>query len=126
MSRLEDLLLMMSAELPGFIATLVVEVESGMSVAQTSVDPNFDTSAASASYAEVVKANAQALDLLGIGAGTAEDILISLRNANFLIRVLGKDYYQGLAIARQTTLGFARAVMKKYDPLLMQALREIG
>jgi predicted regulator of Ras-like GTPase activity (Roadblock/LC7/MglB family) len=127
MSRLEDLIQMMRADLPGFIALGVVHIESGLSIAETSSSEQFwDTSISGPSYSEVIKSNAQALDLLGIGSHTCEDILISLKNAYFLVRMLGKEHYMGLAISKQTTLGFARTVMKKYDPLLVAALKEMS
>lgn len=126
MSKLHEIINRFRAEIPHFISTDLVHIESGLSLGGGSSDPNFDASVASASYAEVVKANSQALDLLGVGAHTTEDILVSTRDAYLLIRLLGKDHYLGLAISRQGTLGFARAVMKKYEPLLLGAIRDLA
>jgi hypothetical protein len=39
--------------------------------------------------------------------------------------MLGSEHYHGLAISRQGTPGFARVVMKKYEPLLQNALRAL-
>lgn len=110
------------SEVPHFVSSDVVEIDSGMSLAGLSADPNFDAAAASASYAEVVKANSRALDLLGIGATATEDILITTGPAYILIRMLGKGHYHGVAISRAGTLGFARTMMQRYAPLLLQAL----
>jgi predicted regulator of Ras-like GTPase activity (Roadblock/LC7/MglB family) len=117
-----DVLNRFRTEVPHFLSTDLVEIDSGMSIAGGSIDPNFDASVAAASYAEVVKANSRALDLLGVGANTTEDILITTTNAYILIRMIGRNHYLGLALGRQGTLGFARALMTKYSPLLLQVL----
>lgn len=109
-------------EVPQFISADIVEIDSGMSVYGTSIDPNFDGAAASACYAEVVKANARALDLLGLGANATEDILITTAPAYLLIRMVGPRHYLGLAIARQGTLGFARTMMQRLAPALIETL----
>ena len=110
------------SEVPQFISTDIVEIDSGMSIGGAAVDPNFDAAAASASYAEVVKANARALDLLGLGGASTEDILITTTSAYLLLRMCGPNHYHGLAISRQGTLGFARTMMQRYSPALLQAL----
>ncbi len=125
MSKLQDLITKFRADIPQFVSTDVVDIDAGMSIGGGSIDPNFDASVASASYAEVVKANAQALDLLGLGASSTEDILITTRDVYLLIRMLGKKHYHGLAITKQGTLGYARAIMKKYEPLLLAAVRDL-
>ena len=126
MSKLQDLINKFRSEVPHFVSTDIVHIDTGMSIGGGSIDPNFDSSVASASYAEVVKANAQALDLLGLGATSTEDILITTQNAYILIRFLGREHYHGLAITKQGTLGFARALLKKYEPLLLAAIRELS
>jgi predicted regulator of Ras-like GTPase activity (Roadblock/LC7/MglB family) len=116
MSSLQDVINRFRADVPHFVSTDVVEIDSGMSIAGGSVDPNFDASVASASYAEVVKSNARALDLLGIGASSTEDILITTTNAYLLLRMIGKRHYLGLALGRQGT------IMVKYAPAILAAL----
>lgn len=122
MNTLFEVLNRFKAEVPHFISTDIVEIDSGMSIAGGSIDPNFDASVASACYAEVVKSNARALDLIGIGANATEDILITTSNAYLLLRMIGNRHYLGLALGRQGTLGFARALMVKYGPMVLKAL----
>lgn len=124
MSRLEVVIAKFREEIPHFIATDVVNVETGLSVAGGSVDPNFDASVAAACYAEVTKSNAQALDLLGLGGNTTEDILFSTREAYLLLRVIGREHFHGLAITKHGALGYARSVMKKYEPKILEAIYE--
>jgi predicted regulator of Ras-like GTPase activity (Roadblock/LC7/MglB family) len=122
MGSLQDVLNRFRAEVPHFISTDVVEIDSGLSIAGGSVDPNFDASVASACYAEVIKSNARALELLGIGASSTEDVLITTTNAYLLLRMIGGQHYLGLALSRQGTLGFARALMVKHAPGILAAI----
>lgn len=112
---LQDLIDRFVREVPHFVSTDIVDIESGLSIGGSSADPAFDAAAAAASYAEVVKANRQTAELLGLGREATEDILITLKDFYVLLRMLGPDYYQGLAVARAGNLGLARAVMKKYE-----------
>lgn len=125
MSKLQDILEHFRNEIDHFIATDIVNITTGMTVAGTTSDPNFDASMASAVYAEVAKANRRALDLLGVGADSCEDILITTDNVLLLMRMLGPDHYHGLAISRNATLGMARAMMRKYESQLLAQVGEL-
>ena len=124
-TKLEEVLTKFQSEIPNFISTGIAEVESGLELLAISADPNFVTATAGASFSDVVKANAKGLDLLGIGAETTEDILITIKNGMILLRMLGANHYHGLAMGAQTPLGFARAIMKKYETPLLDALKAI-
>ncbi len=126
MNTLHKVLESFREEVPEFVSTDIVNVDSGLSIGGGSIDPDFDASVAAASYAEVVKANGRALDLLGMGAGSTEDILISTEKIYVLIRPMGKDYYHVLAVGRRGNLGLARAIMKKYEPKLLAAVGELS
>lgn len=126
MNALQATLEKFRSEVPEFVSTDIVNVESGLSIGGGSIESDFDASVASASYAEVVKANARALDLLGLGAESTEDILISTQRVYLLIRLLGSEYYHVLAISRRGNLGLARVLMKKYQPALLRAVGELA
>jgi predicted regulator of Ras-like GTPase activity (Roadblock/LC7/MglB family) len=126
MNRLQKLLDDFRDEVPEFVSTDVVNTESGLSIGGGSVDPSFDASVAAACSAEVVKSNRRALELLGLGADSTEDILISTRKVYLLIRMLGKEYYHVLAVSRKGNLGLARAIMKKHEPRLLAAVGELA
>jgi len=124
--KLMDIVNQFRNDVPQFVSTDLVHIESGLSLGGGSIDPNFDASVASASYSELVKSNARALDLLGAGAASTEDILITTKDLYILIRMVGRDHYHGLAITRQGTLGYARAIMKKYEGQFLDALKELA
>jgi predicted regulator of Ras-like GTPase activity (Roadblock/LC7/MglB family) len=126
MSRLEDLIAQFRSEIPHFVSTDIVQIESGLSVVGGSIDPNFDSSLASACYAEVVKSNSQALDLLGLSSRFYEDILITARDVYILLRNIGQEHYLCLAVTKQGALAYARSIMKKYEPLFLAAMKEFG
>jgi hypothetical protein len=110
-------------DVPEFVSTDVVSYESGLSIGGRSIDPDFDGSVAAASYAEVVKSNRLALELLGLGADSAEDVLITTGRVYILLRLLGEsEYYHFMAITRRGNLGLARALMKKHAPTILRAV----
>jgi predicted regulator of Ras-like GTPase activity (Roadblock/LC7/MglB family) len=110
-------------DVPEFVSTDVVSYESGLSIGGRSIDPDFDGSVAAASYAEVVKSNRVALDLLGLGSDSAEDVLITTERIYILLRLLGdSEYYHFMAITRRGNLGLARALMKKHAPTILRAV----
>jgi predicted regulator of Ras-like GTPase activity (Roadblock/LC7/MglB family) len=126
MSNLQKVLESFRGEVPEFVSTDIVNVDSGLSIGGGSIDPDFDASIAAASYAEVVKANRRALELLGQGMTSTEDILITTEKVYILIRPMGNDYYHVLAVGRRGNLGLARAIMKKYEPKLLAAVGDLS
>lgn len=124
MSQVQEILNRFLKELPDLLATDVVHVESGLSIGGASVAREIDLSAASAAYAEVVKSNARALELLGIPRQSTEDILVTTAEMHVLLRVLGTNYYHWLAVGRQSSLGLPRFLMRRYQPALLAALGE--
>jgi predicted regulator of Ras-like GTPase activity (Roadblock/LC7/MglB family) len=125
-SKLQEALDQFRQEVPEFVSTDIVSVDSGLSIGGATNDPEFDASVAAASYSEVVKSNQRALDLLGLGGESTEDILITTVKNYILIRILGGEYYHLVAIARRGNLGLARAIMKKYEPRLLQAVGQLA
>jgi len=124
-SKLDEILEKIRVEVPQFVSTDIVDLGSGMAIASVAVDPNFDAGLASACYAEVVKSNARALDLLGLGATTTEDILVTAKDRYILLRTIGDFHFLDLAITTKGTLGLARAIMKKHEQGLIDALPKI-
>ncbi len=128
MATIEDLLEDVVKEIKEVEGAAVVNLESGLPIASFSVSQVIDIAVAAASYAEVVKANEKALELLGgvEKVGETEDILITTTRVYILIRKLGQKHYYGIALNRGGNLGFARVIMKKHEVRLLEALKELG
>lgn len=126
MNKLHKVLETFREEVPEFVSTDIVNIESGLSIGGGSINPDFDASVASASYAEVVKSNHRALDLIGLGGDSTEDILVTTDQIYVLLRMLGSEYYHVLAVGRKGNLGLARAIMKKYEARLLSAVGELA
>lgn len=124
--NLDDELRTLHNDLPGFVSTDVVSIDSGLSIGGWSADRSFDASLVSATSAEIVKANRRSLDLLGYEADSTEDILITTRELYLLIRMLDQSYYHVLALSRTGNLGLARAVMRRMQPKLRSFVEELG
>jgi predicted regulator of Ras-like GTPase activity (Roadblock/LC7/MglB family) len=125
MNVLQETLDKFKDDVPEFVSTDIVNFDSGLSIGGRSLDPDFDASVAAASYAEVVKSNRRALELLGLGAESGEDILITTSRVYLLIRLMGAEYYHFLAITRKGNLGLARAIMKKYETALLRSISDL-
>ena len=123
---LDSIVKKLRAQVPHYLATEIVHVESGLSITGDAISDELDSAAAPGAYAEVIKVNRLAIQLLGLEPDSTEDVLISTLHAYFLLRMLGADYYQLLAIDRRGTPGLARILMRKYDRPLRQILGEIG
>jgi len=127
-TKLTKLLDQFREEIAEFVSTDIVEIDSGLSIGGGSINPDFDSDVASASYAEVVKSNEKALSALGGNetVGETEDILITTSKAYILLMLFpNKKYYHGLAITRKGNLAYARIVMRKYQSLFNEALPEM-
>ncbi len=128
MAELQEILEKAAGEVSELIGTAIVNLESGLPIATFSPNPDFDVAVASAVYAEVLKENNKALELLG-GAevvGETEDILVTTDRAYILVRQLGEKHYHGVAITKKGNLGLARVIMKKYEIPFLEALKELG
>lgn len=102
------------ADVPGFIAASLVDIESGMTLGVHSVRPDFDLSAASAYNSEIVKAKAKALRSLDLKS-TLEDITLTLSDQIHVIRIVSPQTFVYLAAEKaHTNLAIVRVAMGKH------------
>ena len=121
MPKLDQLIQQFRSELGAdFVSTDVVGMD-GMSIAGGSIDPNFDSTEASARFAVVMKLAAKASDKIGMGA--VDDNLVTTDKAYIIARFLGNgSYYWGVAVTRNATLGTVRMMMKEYADQIWDAI----
>lgn len=121
MSKLEQLIQQFRSELGAdFVSTDVVGMD-GMSIAGGSIDPNFDSTEASARFAMVMKLAGKASDKIGMGA--VDDNLVTTDKAYIIARFLGNgSYFWGVAVTRNATLGTVRMMMNEYADQLWDAI----
>lgn len=121
MSKIEDLLQAIRAELGAdFISADVVGMD-GLSIGGLSANPDFDAEAASARFAMVMRLASRVSDRIKLGA--VDDSLVSAKNAYIISRFLGDgSYYWGLAVTRGAVLGMVRMLMDEYSDQLWAAV----
>ena len=105
------------ANVPGFIAVSVTEVNSGVSYVASSSLPDFDPNLASAYNLEVVKAKMKALEILGLaGKEKIQDILFTLTNQIHVIDIAPNgNYFVYLVVdSSKANIGITRSLLARY------------
>lgn len=105
----------MKANVPGFIAVSVTEIESGVAYISHSSREGYDPSLASAYNLEVVKSKLKAVDALGLNEDV-EDITITLTHQIHIINIAKNGaFFIYLAVdSDKANLGITRALLNKY------------
>ncbi len=91
-----------AADLPGFIAASLVDLDSGMTLGVYSKDTSFDLNSASAFNSEMVKQKMKIIEVLGL-SGRLEDMLLTLSDQIHLIRIINDGSFLYLAADRAAT-----------------------
>src|ERR1700743_966006 len=101
--KFEDVIAKIEADMNGFIAASIVDLESGMTLAAKSVRSDFDLAVASAYNSELVKQKLKIMKALGLKT-TLEDILLTLGDQIHLIKIFpGGHTFLYLAAERAST-----------------------
>jgi len=121
MAKLEQLIQQFRSELGAdFISTDVVGMD-GLSIAGGSIDPNFNSTDASARFSLVMKLAEKSSSKLGMGK--VDDNLVTTDKAYIIARFIGEgSYYWGVAVTRNATLGTVRMLMNEYADQLWDAI----
>jgi len=102
-----------AAEIPGFIAASLVDLDSGMTLGSKSLRNDFDLAAASAYNSEMVKQKQKIMRALSLKT-TLEDMLITLGDQIHLIKLVTPTTFIYLAADRgSTNLAIVRVAVNK-------------
>jgi hypothetical protein len=102
------------ADIPGFIACSLVDLESGMTLAVKSARPEFDLAAASAFNSEIVKQKFKVIRSLNLKS-SLEEILMTLSDQIHMIRLVGPASFIYLAADRSSSnLAMVRSAVIKH------------
>jgi hypothetical protein len=108
-----------AAEVPGFMAASLVDVESGMTLGMKSARADFDLTAASAYNSEMVKQKQKIMKALNIKTHL-EDMLITLGDQIHVIKMATPTTFIYLAADRgATNLAIVRTVVAKHISLFI-------
>ncbi len=105
------------SEVDGFIASCLVDSESGMVLGAHGGNAQFNIEVAAAGNAEVLKAKRRTMKALSL-TDSIEDILVTLSSQYHLFRPLGQNpaYFLYLALDRsKANLAMARHALKEFD-----------
>ena len=107
-----------AADLPGFMAASLVDLESGMTLGLKSNRPDFDLAAASAYNSEMVKQKLKIMKALNLRT-TLEDMLLTLGDQIHLIKIVTPTSFIYLAADRASTnLAIVRNAVNKHAATL--------
>lgn len=102
-----------AAEIPGFMAASLVDLDSGMTLGLKSLRPEFDLAAASAYNSEMVKQKLKIMRSLNLKTHL-EDMLLTLGDQIHLIKMIGTSMFIYLAADRaNSNLAIVRTAVNK-------------
>ena len=109
----------MEADISGFIAASLVDIESGMTLAARSRRADFDLTLASAYNSEMVKQKLKAMRVLNLNT-SLEDMLLTLGDQLHLIRIVTPGTFLYLAAERAgTNLAIVRGAVQRHVSALL-------
>jgi hypothetical protein len=109
----------MAADIPGFIAASLVDLDSGMTLGLKSAKPDFDLAAASAYNSEMVKQKLKIMKALNIKT-SLEDMLITLGDQIHVIKLVTPGTFIYLAADRaNSNIAIVRSAVNKNASVLV-------
>jgi hypothetical protein len=107
-----------AAEIPGFIAASLVDLDSGMTLGARSLRGDFDLTAASAYNSEMVKQKLKIMKALNLNT-TLEDMLLTLGDQIHLIKIVSPYSFVYLVADRSSSnLAIVRNAVNKHASAL--------
>ncbi len=107
-----------AAEMSGFIAASLVDMESGLTLGAKSNRSDFDLGVASAYNSELVKQKLKIIRALNLKS-TLEDIVLTLSDQIHIIKMVTPNVFLYLAADKDSTnLAIIRTAVLKHTPAL--------
>jgi hypothetical protein len=104
-----------AADIPGFLAASLVDMDSGMTLAVRSNRSDFDLAVASAYNSELVKQKQKIMKALSLKTNL-EDMIITLGDQIHFIKIVSPTVFIYLAAERVgTNIAIIRTVVSKYS-----------
>ncbi len=108
-----------AADIPGFIAAALVDIDSGMTLGVKSLRPDFDLAAASAYNSEMVKQKQKIMRALSLKTNL-EDMLMTLGDQIHLIKLVTPTTFIYLAADRASAnIAIVRVAVNKHLSLFI-------
>jgi len=103
-----------AADMPGYMAASLVDLESGMTLGLKQIRPDFDLAAASAYNSEMVKQKLKIMRALNLKT-QLEDMLITLGDQIHVIKLVGPTTFIYLVVDRSmSNLAIVRNALLKH------------
>lgn len=107
-----------AADMSGFIAASLVDMESGLTLGTKTHRPDFDLSVAGAYNSELVKQKVKIMRALNLKSNL-EDMLLTLTDQIHMIKIISPNIFLYLAAERDSTnLAIMRNAVNKQLPAL--------
>jgi hypothetical protein len=112
--QISDVLDKIAADMSGFIAASVVDMESGLTLGAKTHRSDFDLSVASAYNSELVKQKMKIVRALNLKS-SLEDMLLTLSDQIHIIKIISPNVFLYLAAERDSTnLAIVRSAVGKH------------
>lgn len=112
--QITDVLDKIAADMSGFIAASVVDMESGLTLGTKTHRTDFDLSVASAYNSELVKQKMKIVRALNLKS-TLEDMLLTLSDQIHIIKIISPNVFLYLAAERDSTnLAIMRSAVARH------------
>ena len=117
--QIQEALDKIAADMSGFIAASLVDMESGLTLGTKTMRSDFDLSVASAYNSELVKQKMKIMRALNLKSNL-EDMLLTLSDQLHIIKIISPSVFLYLAAERESTnLAIMRAAVVKQLPQLL-------
>lgn len=116
--QINEVLDKIAADMSGFIAASVVDMESGLTLGTKTHRTDFDLSVASAYNSELVKQKMKIVRALNLKS-SLEDMLLTLSDQIHIIKIISPNIFLYLAAERDSTnLAIMRSAVARHVPAL--------